>query len=769
VLANNSFGSIVSEAGLGFTWAVNSGENRLTPWSNDPVSNMPGEIVYLRDEATADVWTVTPAPLGQKSACRVQHGKGYTRWSQRSFALEQEILAFVPVGDPVKIVRLRLRNLSSHDRRITTTYYAEWLLGALGSMSKPHVACEYDSARHAILANNGWNPEFAPRVAFLTASQLPHSVAGDRYDFLGREGSFESPAALRHWDLGGKFTPSADACAAYQVYLNIAPGETAEVVFVLGQGADRAETEVLIDRWKSLEHSEKALNRLQEFWNQKLNAVQVKTPDPAFDLMVNQWLPYQNLSSRLMARAGFYQAGGAFGYRDQLQDVLAFLHNDPARVREHILYAARHQFEAGDALHWWHPPSGRGVRTHCSDDYLWLPYVTGRYVEATGDISILDVDIPFLAGPELRPDEHDRYAQFDTGEIATLFEHCCRSIGRMVPTGRHGLPLIGTGDWNDGMDRVGAGGEGESVWLAWFQIGVVDQFAPLATKLGRKDLAERWRRHARKLRNAIEEHAWDGEWFIRAFDDEGQPWGSRLNDECQIDSIAQSWSVISGSSPDERIRSALASASSRLVNEQEKLVKLLDPPFHETPRDPGYIKAYPPGVRENGGQYTHAAAWLGLAFAKLGDCEMAYRIFNIINPIRRSLVKADADGYAREPYVLPGDVSALNSQPGRGGWSWYSGAAGWTWQLGVEGILGLRLKGGAIRVDPCLPKEWGGANVILRKDKAVISITIEDPENVGKGVNWIAIDGKRVRGNIVRFPERSRARNVTVRLGGKNN
>jgi cyclic beta-1,2-glucan synthetase len=768
VLANDVFGSIVSEAGLGFTWAVNSGENRLTPWSNDPVANTPGEIVYLRDEATAEVWTVTPSPLGQKTACRVHHGKGYTRWSQRSCALEQDVLAFVPIDDPVKIVRLRLKNLSSHARRITTTYYAEWLLGALNSISKPHVACEYDAARHAILANNGWNPEFATRVAFLTASQSPHSVSGDRYDFLGKEGSYEAPAALRHWDLGGKFARGGDACAAYQVHLDIAPGETAEVIFVLGQGADRTETEALIDRWKSAEHLERALTQLQDFWNTELGAVQVSTPDAAFDLMINQWLPYQNLSSRLMARAGFYQAGGAFGYRDQLQDVLALFHSNPARAREHILRAARHQFEAGDALHWWHPPSGRGVKTHCSDDYLWLPYVTGRYVEATGDISILDADIPFLVALELRPDEHDRYAQFDTGDVATLFEHCCRSINRMVPTGRHGLPLIGTGDWNDGMDRVGAGGKGESVWLAWFQIGTVDLFAPLAKKLGRKDLAEQWRRHARKLRVAIDEHAWDGEWFIRAFDDEGQPWGSHLNDECQIDSIVQSWSVISGSTSDERIRSALASASSRLVNDQEKLVKLLDPPFHATSRDPGYIKAYPPGVRENGGQYTHAAAWLGLAFAKHGDGEMAYRIFDIINPIRRSLVKADADWYAREPYVLPGDVSALSSQPGRGGWSWYTGAASWTWQLGVEGILGLRLKGGAIRIDPCLPKEWGGANVILKNDKGSMSLTIEDPENVGKGVAWIAVDGKPIRGNIVRFPNRNRSKNVTVRLGGRD-
>jgi cyclic beta-1,2-glucan glucanotransferase len=764
VLANGIFGSIVSEAGLGFSWAINSGENRLTPWSNDPVANTPGEIVYLRDETTAEVWTPTPAPLGHGADCQIWHGKGHSRWVQRSRALEQELLAFVPLDDPVKIVRLRLRNLSSHNRRITATYYAEWLLGALESIAKPHVACEYDAARHAILANNGWNSEFASRVAFLSASHPPHSVSGDRYDFLGKEGEGDSPAALRHRDLGGKFTPGGDACAAYQIHLDIGPDATEEVVFVLGQGADRSESEALIDRWSAKGHAEKALTNLQKFWKKQLDAVQVETPDLGFDLLINQWLPYQNLSSRLMARAGFYQAGGAFGYRDQLQDVLALMHGSPNRVREHILFAAQHQFDAGDALHWWHPPSGRGVRTRCSDDYLWLPYVTSKYVEATGDRQILDVDIPFLNGPELRSDEHDHYAHFDAGEASTLFEHCSRALDRMMVTGQHGLPLMGTGDWNDGMDRIGAGGEGESVWLAWFQIALVGQFAPLAAREGKTDRADRWGRYAQKLRTAIDKHAWDGEWFIRAFDDEGEPWGSHKNDECQIDSIVQSWSAISGSPPDERTIIALTSASNRLVNEKAGIVKLLDPPFHETVRDPGYIKAYPPGVRENGGQYTHAAAWLGLAFAKLEDGEMAFRIFDTINPIKRTSVKAGAEQYIREPYVLAGDVSALDTKSGRGGWSWYTGAAGWTWQLGVEGILGLQLKNGAVQIDPCLPKEWGTAKMVLKNDNGTISITIEDPEYAGRSVAWITVDGKRVSGRTARFPGPGRLRNIVVKL-----
>lgn len=765
VLANDQFGTIVSESGLGFTWAVNSGEHRLTPWANDPVADTPGEILYIRDEITAQLWTATPAPLGHDAACRIHHGAGYTIWLQQSHGLEQEQLVFVPQDATVKIVRLRLRNPSDRGRRITATYYAEWLLGALGSASKPHVRCAYDAATHAIVANNGWNPEFAKRVAFLSSSRPPHSVTGDRHVFLGREGDVQHPAAMGLSDLGGQFTPGGDACAAYQVHLDIAPGETAEVVFVLGEGADRDEAAALIDRWKSTEQAESAIDRLRDFWEEKLGAVQVATPDAAFDLMTNRWLLYQTMSSRLMARAGYYQAGGAYGYRDQLQDVLALLISDPARVRAHIIRAAAHQFEDGDAQHWWHPPSGRGVRTHCSDDYLWLPFVTGRYVDATGDLSVLDVEAPFLTAPPLRPDEHDRYARFDSGETASIFDHCSRALDRMMAYGAHGLPLIGTGDWNDGMDRVGDRGRGESVWLAWFQIATVGQFAPLAVKRGRKSHAERWRRHARKLKKAIEESAWDGEWFVRAFDDEGELWGSHRNDECSIDSISQSWSVLSGSSSDPKAEIAVNSAAERLVHHRERLVQLLDPAFHSTPRDPGYIKAYPPGIRENGGQYTHAATWLGLAFAGLGDGDKAWQIFDLINPIRRTATKADAEHYAREPYVLTGDVTGPGPSAGQGGWSWYTGASGWAWQLAVEAILGLRLRNGALHIAPCLPKHWGRAEAEIRHANGRISIRIEDPEHAGRGVAWMEADGKRVRGETVRFPGRNRSRHVVVRLG----
>jgi cyclic beta-1,2-glucan synthetase len=764
VLANDQYGTLVSESGLGFTWAINSGEHRLTPWSNDPVANTPGEVLYLRDEITAKVWSVTPTPLGHGETCQVRHGKGYTVWTQNSQELEQELLAFVPTDDPVKIVRLRLKNRSESERRITATYYAEWLLGALGSASKPHVICRYDPASKSIVATTNWNPEFEGRTAFLAATIDPHSLSGNRHDFIGKEGDMAAPAGLGQWDLGNAFTPGGDACATYQVHLDIPVGETAEVVFLLGEVADTKSVEGMVERWKALGKVDEAFDELAEFWKSKLGAVQVKTPDPALDVMVNQWLPYQNLSCRIMARAAFYQAGGAYGFRDQLQDMLAVLSSDPQRVRDHILFAAHSQFQEGDVLHWWHPPAGRGVRTRCSDDYIWLVYVTARYVDATGDISILDVEVPFLRAAELRPEEGDRYARFDPGETGTLFDHCARALDHMMTTGTHGLPLIGTGDWNDGMDRVGNEGRGESVWLAWFQTAAVHLFSPLASKRGEKESVNRWQRHTKALQTAVNENGWDGDWFVRAFDDEGEPWGAKSNSECQIDSLAQSWSVLSGAPITERQTTAMASAAKRLIRYDDRLIQLLDPPFQNSARDPGYIQAYPAGVRENGGQYTHAAAWLGLAFAKLDDGDMAWRIFDIINPIRRVSNKQEAQLYLREPYVLAGDVSG-GDKAGQGGWSWYTGAAGWTWQLAVEGILGVTVKNTMVHLDPSIPSDWGEAQIVVQNARGTLSIEIRDSQNAGSGVSWIEVDGKRVKGQAVRFPGKGKKRYAVVQLG----
>jgi cyclic beta-1,2-glucan synthetase len=766
VLANDVFGCIVTEAGGGFTWALNSGENRLTAWTNDPIADPPSEAVYLRDEASAEVWTPTPAPAGSDAACQIRHGAGYTTWRQHSHGLEQELVIFVPPNQQVKVARLRLRNVRQRARRVTATYYAEWLLGALRSIARPHVVCEYEPSCHALLARNPWNTDFGERVAFLTSSHPVHSLTADRQDFVGREGHLDRPAALLSWDLGGRVHAGADSCAALQVHLDIGAEEVTEVVFVLGQGRDRGQAEELARTWREPACVDHAFGELHDHWERMLGAVKVRTPDAAFDLMTNRWLLYQTLASRVLARAGFYQASGALGFRDQLQDVLALLHVDPARVRAHIVTCAARQFEEGDVLHWWHPPNDRGVRTRCSDDFLWLPYATSRYVEATGDESILDEVVPFLRAPKLSADEEDRYTKFEvSSDGRSLFEHCLRALEHGDTHGPHGLPLIGTGDWNDGMNRVGAQGRGESTWLAWFTIATMNGFVRLAARVGRHDLVERWTRRSEELRQAVEAAAWDGHWYLRAFADDGRPWGSATSDECRIDSIAQSWAVLAGAASSERSRTAVESAVRELIRDDDHIIRLLWPPFDETSRDPGYIKAYPPGIRENGGQYTHAAAWLGFALVGLGDGDRAWRIFDLINPIRHATSHSDTQRYRVEPYVIAADVASGPPHTGRGGWTWYTGSAAWTLRLGVEGILGVRLKNGEIHIDPCLPKAWGSAEVEIKGPAGSLAIQIEDPEHVGCGTIEMTVDAASVTTDVVAFPTDGSVRNVWVRLG----
>ena len=764
ILANDGFGCLVTESGGGFSWAINSGENRITPWTNDPVSDRLTEMLYLRDEETAAVWSVTPAPAGRDTASQIRHGAGYSTWHKHAHGLEQELLVFVPADAPVKIARLRVRNLLDQHRRLTGTYYAEWLLGSLPSMARPHVRCRYDGGVQALLANNCWNPDFADRFAFLTASRKPHGFTTDRREFLGPEADLARPDGLGRWGLSGEPSGGLDPCGVYQVHLDLAPGGSEEVIFVLGQGVDESEALALAEHWRDPQCVEEALQDLHAHWDGILGAVEVHTPDPAFDLMVNRWLVYQSLSSRVLARTGFYQASGAIGFRDQLQDVLALLHSEPERVRAHILLCAEHQFEEGDVLHWWHPPSDRGVRTRCSDDLLWLPYAVGTYVSATGDASILHERLRFLDAPPLAAGEEDRYARFEHALArAPLIEHCERALERALKEGAHDLPLIGSGDWNDGMDRIGKGGRGESVWLAWFAAVTADAVADLDRRIGREHEAERWAKRARELRQAAEEAGWDGAWYRRAYDDEGRAWGSAQSEECKIDSISQSWAAFAGATPI-RVDQALGSALSELVDEEHHLARLLWPPFDHSPRDPGYIKAYPPGIRENGGQYSHAAAWLGLALARTGKPDEAMKIFNMLNPIARTMDRVSADHYRGEPYVVAGDIAAGETHGGRSGWTWYTGSAAWTWRFAVEGILGLCLADGKLRIDPRIPAGWTGYEARIRHAGGILNIRIENPDGIIAGRVELIVDGDLHPDREIKFPENGSEKDVIVRF-----
>ncbi len=762
VLANEDFGTLVTESGGGFSWSMNSGEQRLTTWTNDPVADRPSEVLYLRDEESASVWSVTPGSARAAASHEVRHGQGYSIWRTTSHGLEQEQRIWVAPDQPVKIVCLRLRNLSDRARRLTATYYAEWLMGSLFGTARQHITCAFDADAQAILAQSHWNAEFAGRAAFLTASVPPHGFTTDRREFLGREGNMTQPEALSRWGLSGAEVAGEDPCGAYQVHLNLAAGETKEIAFILGEGASHGDAAALAKLWREDARWQQSETATARVWTGFLSGVEVETPDAAFDLMVNNWLIYQSLSSRILARSGFYQASGAYGFRDQLQDMLALLPFDPQRVRAHILESAAHQFEEGDVLHWWHPPAGRGVRTRCSDDLVWLPYAVATYVRATGDFSILDEQVSYLSAPELRDDEEDRYAEFErTDHGAPILEHCERALER-VNYGRNGLPLIGAGDWNDGMDRVGREGRGESIWLAWFISVTAAMMADLHRKRDRKAEADFWQGRADRLRQNAEDAAWDGDWYRRAFDDAGHPLGSATEEECRIDSISQSWAAFAGADP-ERVSRALRSAKGELIDDEAMLARLLWPPFDKGPRDPGYIKAYPPGIRENGGQYSHAAAWLGLAFAQQGDGDGALGIFDMLSPVKRVSTPEDAETYRTEPYAITADIGGVEPHRGMGGWSWYTGAAAWTWRLGVEGILGITMQDGGLHIAPTLPSAWPGYRATFRRDDAAISIIVE---RGGEGESFsLTVDGEAYDGAVVEFPKPGQTRKLVMRMG----
>jgi cyclic beta-1,2-glucan synthetase len=765
VIANERFGFMVSEAGSATTWATNSSENRLTPWSNDPVTDPSGEVIYLRDEETGEVWTPTPLPARSPAPYLVRHGAGYTIFEHNSHGLSQRLRLFIDPHDPVKILHLRLRNLLDRPRRITATYYAEWVLGVHRSDTQQFVICEYDAESQALLARNSYHTEYAERVAFAAASKPLHGLTADRTEFLGRMGSYRRPAALSRIGLAGVVEAGIDPCAALQLHLDLPPGGSEEVFFLLGQGDNRENALQLVGRYKKAEGVARAWHDLKDFWDRILDALTVQTPDPALNFMLNRWLLYQTLSCRIFGRSAFYQSSGAFGFRDQLQDVLALLFSAPEMARSHILLSAGHQFESGDVLHWWHPPSGRGVRTHSSDDLIWLPYATAQYIETTGDLSILFEEAPFKQGLPLDGEE-ERYGLFVTSEERyPLLDHCHRALTRGFNLGPHGLPLIGTGDWNDGMNRVGAEGRGESVWLGWFLNVTLNRFAWICDLIGEDEQARLYRQQAAGLIQSIDEYGWDGQWYLRAFYDDGTPLGSAQNRECRIDSIAQSWSVFSGEGDPVRSRRAMQSLFEHLVRKEDGLILLLTPPFDKTLRDPGYIRGYLPGVRENGGQYTHAALWTVWAFAELGEGTHAGDLLELLNPIYHADTYRKALQYKVEPYVISADIYGVPPNVGRGGWTWYTGSSGWMYRLGTETILGLHRRGDTLMIEPCIPAAWAGYQVRYRFGKSIYHIEIRNPAGLSRGLSHVTLDGNDLPDGKIPLRDDGRDHHIIADLG----
>jgi cyclic beta-1,2-glucan synthetase len=766
VIANPDFGFTVSETGAGFTWFGNSSENRLTPWSNDPIIDPPGEAIYLRDEETAEVWSPTPLPCRASAPYLIRHGAGYSIFEHNSHGLAQRLRLFAVSDAPVKVIQLRLENKWAHTRRITATFYAEWVLGVTRDTAQQYVVSEYDSEHQALLARNSYNAEFGERVAFVAASQRLHGLTADRSEFLGRMGDICRPAALDRIGLNSAVEAGLDPCAALQLHIDLQPRESQEIFFLIGEGANRADAVRLIERYQKAEQIELAWNQVNDCWDKLLETVQVQTPDPAMNLLLNRWLLYQTLACRVWARSAFYQSSGAFGFRDQLQDIMALIHAAPQIAREHILKAAQFQFDAGDVLHWWHPPAGRGVRTRFSDDLLWLPFVVAHYVTATNDESILDENIPFRIGAPLNSNEAERYDQYAPSiETYTLYEHCRRALEKGTTAGAHGLPLMGSGDWNDGMNRVGIEGRGESVWLGWFLCATLTRFAKICDVHGNQTQATVYRQRAVELGQAIEASAWDGAWYKRAYYDDGTPLGSATNNDCQIDSIAQAWAVLSGASDPDRATRAMEAVADRLVHQSDQLVLLLAPPFDQTPRDPGYIKGYPPGIRENGAQYTHAALWAVWAFAELGQGDRAEELFRLLNPIYHSDTPDKVARYLVEPYVIAADVYSAPSHVGRGGWTWYTGSSGWMYRVGLEAILGIRRMGQTLQIDPCIPKAWPSYQVTYRVGATAFQISVENPAGVNRGVKQIKLDGNVLDGNEIPLLDDGGQHQMKVVLG----
>jgi cyclic beta-1,2-glucan synthetase len=726
VVANqNGFGFIISESGSSYTWSVNSRENRLSTWSNDPVSDPPSEVIYIRDEESGAYWSPTPLPIRGHEPYIIRHGQGYSKFQHNSNGLSHELTMFVPLNASVKILKLKLKNLHKNERKLSVTGYIEWVLGFSRSQTAQTLYTKWDEGLSAVLAKNSYNNEFSNRIAFITTNESTDIYTCSRKEFIGRNGSMDKPASMLRTTLSSRSGGRNDPCGAIQTKIHLSSEQEHEIIILIGQGEDEEEARNFITFFKNKQNVEEAFLDVKRYWDETLTTITIKTPDPSMDLLVNRWLLYQTLACRIWARSAFYQSGGAFGFRDQLQDVMAMVYTHPEITRDQIVLAASRQFPEGDVQHWWHPPTGRGVRTRFSDDLLWLPFVTNYYVEVSGDESVLDEIIPFIETDLLKDGHDETYTQPSLSEEKeSLYDHCSRALDKSMKLGSHGLPLMGSGDWNDGMSRVGHLGKGESVWLAWFLIKTLRGFIPLCERRKDHDRAKKYLLHIEKLKESIETNAWDGNWYLRAYFDNGEKLGSQSNEECKIDAIAQSWSLLSGEENIQRSRTALEAVDKYLIDWDNKIVKLFTPPFDKGSTDPGYIKGYVPGVRENGGQYTHAAIWTMMAYASINDNKTANELFSLINPINRSSTKTGSQRYKVEPYVIAADIYGVDPHVGRGGWSWYTGSASWMYRAAIESILGFRIHNGLLTVTPCIPNGWEQFEISYRLDKTTFNITV---------------------------------------------
>jgi cyclic beta-1,2-glucan synthetase len=763
LLANPDFGSVISETGSAYTWAINAHEYRLTPWGNDPISDGGGEAFYLRDQESGSFWSPSPFPAKGTTPYITTHGFGYSHFEHTEHGIYSKMSVFVDKTLPVKFFILKIKNISGGARKLMAAGFMEMILGDLRSKTNPHIFSEYNAENFVLLLRNRYNSVFADRVTFFKVIGVPESYTANRAEFIGRNRNLSDPQAMHRSTLSDTTGASVDPCAAIQIKIDLYNRDEKEIIFMLGNEKDIDAAMTLISKFPNADAVHQSFKETEAYWKDILGCIQIQTPDNALNILANGWLVYQTMASRIFARSGFYQSGGAWGFRDQLQDVLALLSIRPEMARQQILLCASRQFPEGDVQHWWNPPEGRGVRTHFSDDLLWLPYVVSRYIEATGDNSLLSVNVGFIESRLLHSDEDSLFdlPQY-TSLSVSLFEHCVKAINHSLRFGIHGLPLMGTGDWNDGMDRVGNQGKGESVWLAFFQYDILIHFADVAVGFGDFPFADTCRKQAAILQTGIEASAWDGQWYLRAWFDDGTPLGSSKNTECSIDAIAQSWSVLSGVAEENRRRTAMASLEKHLVKRNLKLIQLLDPPFDKGDLNPGYIKGYVPGVRENGGQYSHAAIWALMAFAELGEREKVWDLFSMINPINHSSHAATIKKYMVEPYVMAADVYASAQHKGKGGWTWYTGSAGWMYQFIMRSLLGFELHSESLTFRPCFPSAWPSVSIVYLYKTSTYHITVFQSGSIES--SWWKTDDQTGQGITIPLTDDGLVHKVEVHI-----
>ncbi len=772
IIANPKFGFQVSELGSGYTWYENSSENKLTPWSNDPIKDSPGEVFYLVDNNTGEEWTITPLPIREKGPYIIRHGFGYTSIEHDSHGLKQTLTQFVAKQEPVKINIIKLINKSEEEKNLSMTYYIRPVLGVTEEVTSQYITTRMHPNKKTILVENNYNSDYKNRMAFIDVTEKERTYTGDREEFMGTNGDITSPQGLKYKKFSNFLGGGHDPCVAVQINLNLQAGQEKEIIFLLGQSKDSNEINTIVEKYTDINNAKKALQEIKEFWQAILGDIKVKTPDLSMDIMLNGWLLYQTLSCRMWARTAFYQSGGAYGYRDQLQDVMGLVYVLPELTYSQILRHAAHQFIEGDVQHWWHPiaekgqGADKGIRTRFSDDLLWLPFVTAHYINVTGDYSILEDEIYYIEDEPLDEGEDERYnIPKISKEKSSIYEHCIRAIEKSLKFGENGLPLMGSGDWNDGMSTVGNKGKGESVWLGWFIYSILIEFIEICEYKKNNKKAEKYKTISSELKENIEKNAWDGAWYRRAYFDDGRPMGSAENLECKIDSISQSWSIISGAAKKERSKIAMEALENYLIKRDEGLIKLLTPPFDKGDLKPGYIKGYVPGVRENGGQYTHAATWVIIAFALLGEGKKAWEFFNLINPINHTRTLMECARYKVEPYVMAADVYTVAPHVGRGGWTWYTGASSWMYRAGIEYILGFKKRGNTLEIQPSIPEDWNEYIIEYMYKQTKYIIKIDNSERVSNSVKTVILNGKVIEDKVIHLNNDKKTYNVEVIMG----